>query len=93
MDKWGKLFYGSETSNFLHLNIPLGLRSVFNVGDFVLGPEAIYSIGVLKNTGLVNNASHLKFGVNARWKFVQAGVFKSIGKEIDFLGYRVGVTF
>ena len=64
-----------------------------NVGDFVLGPEAIYSIGVLKNTGLVNNASHLKFGVNARWKFVQAGVFKSIGKEIDFLGYRVGVTF
>ncbi|MBP9187051.1 MAG: OmpA family protein [Bacteroidia bacterium] len=93
---WGwetKLFYGSETSNFLHLNIPLGLRSVFNVGDFVLGPEAIYSIGVLKNTGLVNNASHLKFGVNARWKFVQAGVFKSIGKEIDFLGYRVGVTF
>lgn len=93
---WGwetKYFNKEGTDGLLHLNIPVGLRSVFKVKDFIVGPEFIYSFGVLRNQNIMQNPTHIRFGVNTRWKFIQGGVFKSIGDEIDFLGYRVGVTF
>ncbi len=93
---WGwetKYFNKEGTDGLLHLNIPVGLRSVFKVKDFIVGPEFIYSFGLLRNQNIMQNPTHIRFGVNARWKFIQGGLFKSIGNEIDFLGYRVGVTF
>lgn len=93
---WGwetKLFDKENTDGLFHLNIPVGLRSVFNVKDVVVGPEFIYSYGLVRNEQVMQNGTYLRFGVNTRWKFIQGGVFKTIGDEIDFLGYRLGVTF
>jgi outer membrane protein OmpA-like peptidoglycan-associated protein len=83
----------NENAGFVHLNIPVGLRGLFKVGNFIIAPEYVYSIGILRNQNVMQNPSHSRIGVGARWKFVHAGIYKSIGQEINFLGYRVGVSF
>lgn len=94
------LLYGVELKYFhqnieplYNLNIPVGARVVVKVKEVIVSPEFIYSIGLVRNTNVMANVNHRRIGVNARWKFVHAGLFKSSGSEINFWGYRVGLTF
>lgn len=94
---WGwefKYFSDNAAGEALYnLNIPLGARVIFKVKDVIVGPEFIYSLGLSRNTSVMNNVNHNRIGVNARWKFIHAGLYKATGSEINFWGYRVGVSF
>ena len=86
-------YFQKENNPLYHLNIPLGARVLFKVKEVVVGPEFIYSIGIVRNKDVMANVNHNRIGVNARWKFVHAGLFKATGSEINFWGYRVGLSF
>lgn len=86
-------YFHKEVNALYNLNIPLGARVLFKVKDVVVGPEFIYNIGLLRNKDFMANVNYNKIGVNARWKFVNAGVFKATGSEINYWGYRVGLSF
>lgn len=74
-------------------NIPIGFRYIKTiVHDVVIGPELAYSIGVLKPKDFAN-PGYFRIGVNARWKFVQGGLFYNAGKFINYAGFRAGVAF
>lgn len=93
---WGwevKYFASKGTNGLYNVNIPLGLRYVAKVKQFIVGPEFIYSIGALRNDKMMENVNHTRIGVNARWKFVQGGLYKASGSEINYWGYRVGLSF
>lgn len=89
----------SETDDFYHFNIPVGARLVFPVKDIVLGPEFQYSFGLGHNKETIagvermGNTTFMKIGAAARWKWVHAGLYANLGKEIGFLNYRLGVSF
>lgn len=86
-------YFQKENNPLYHLNIPLGARVLFKVKEVVVGPEFIYSIGIVRNKDVMANVNHNRIGVNARWKFVHAGLFKATGSEINFWGYRLGLSF
>jgi OOP family OmpA-OmpF porin len=105
---WGldfKYFMKDDTiqnkqTDYYHFNVPVGLRIIFPVKGIILGPEAFYSFGILRNkdNGVnsipnMDNTTFLKIGATARWKFLHAGIYANAGKEISYLGYRLGVSF
>lgn len=95
---WGvdiKYFQHENTSiaAYTHLNIPLGARVLLKIKDIIIAPEYVYSFGILRNQNYMQNTGHNKIGVGARWKFLHAGLYTSFGKEINFVGYRLGVSF
>lgn len=90
----GRPFGETEDKLFGNLNIPLGFRYIFpEKAGVILGPEAIYSLGVWKYKPLPANTGHLRLGLNARWKMFHAGAYYNIGKEVGFFGFRAGVSF
>ena len=89
----------TETDDFYHFNVPVGARLIFPIKQFILAPEFQYSFGLLRNKEQIfnqdrmQNTTFMKIGATARWKFLHAGLYANIGKEINFLGYRMGVSF
>lgn len=88
-----------EDDNFYHLNVPVGARLIFPVKQIIFAPEFQYSFMLARNKKepfgepFMDNTSFMKFGAMARWKFLHAGLHVNLGKEISFLGYRLGVSF
>jgi hypothetical protein len=65
-----------------------------------LVPRPFTAFGILRNkdNGVnsipnMDNTTFLKIGATARWKFLHAGIYANAGKEISYLGYRLGVSF
>jgi len=84
----------SNKQNYYHFNIPLGARVIFPVKSFIVGPEVIYNYGIASNTNAaMGNTSYTSFGATVRWKFLHAGINKNVGSEINYLGYKLGVSF
>lgn len=77
------------------LTLPVGLRYVHQLGtNTVVSPEVFYNVGLLHSkVASFNKASWLRVGVNARWRFVQGGLFLNVGKVVNYPGFRVGLTF
>jgi hypothetical protein len=101
---WGvetKAFIKKDTypTDYYHLNIPLGARAIIPFKGFILGPEFIYSYGLGRNKDQINNidvmdnTTYVRIGATARWKFAHLGLYANAGKEINYFGYRLGVSF
>lgn len=62
--------------------LPVGLRYVQELGDELqLAPEFFYHIGLVSSENLGASASHWRIGLNARYRFLQGGVFYSDGAD------------
>lgn len=92
-----KGFYYKDTINdprvYWHGNVPLGLRFVFPVKKFTLAPEYIYNLGLLRNGDFMDGTTNRGFGITARYRFVHAGIYRHKGKEINYTGFRLGLSF
>ena len=96
---WGletKLFAVVDSSNIrVYLCVPIGLRGLININDFVLSPDVYYHIHLAtskieKNEG--KKCSYMVVGANVRWKFVNGGAHLNIGKHISYFGLRAGIS-
>jgi outer membrane protein OmpA-like peptidoglycan-associated protein len=76
-------------------SIPLGISYNLNLGDnIVIGPELYYNLGIGKpSDDYFNNATWLRMGVNARYRFFQGGLFLNVGEVIRYPGFRIGFAF
>jgi outer membrane protein OmpA-like peptidoglycan-associated protein len=84
----------ANKQSYYHLNIPLGARVIFPVKGFIVGPEIIYNYGLASNTTAgMGNSTYTSIGATVRWKFIHAGINENIGSEINFVGYKLGVSF
>lgn len=91
-----KFFPIKETNQaYFNLNIPVGARLIFPYKGYVLAPEFIHSFGLKKQDSypFMENRTYTSIGATARFKFIHLGLYANAGKEIKFLGYRLGVTF
>lgn len=77
----------------LYMDIPVGLRYKHELAGFTLGYDVVYNIEGLKSETLTPSASYLRLGVNARWGMFQGGLFINTGDLVDYMGFRLGVTF
>ncbi|MBN2519979.1 MAG: OmpA family protein [Bacteroidales bacterium] len=82
-----------------YLNIPLGLRYIYEYNDIIIGPEIVYNFGTNKvkvyddGEEVSLKTSYFSIGANARWKFVQGGVHYNMGKFVNYFGLRAGLAF
>lgn len=96
---WGldlKFFPIKETNEaYFNLNIPVGARLIFPYKGFVLAPEFIHSFGLKEKTDFpaMKNRTYNSIGATVRLKIFHLGLYANVGKEIKFLGYRLGVSF
>lgn len=81
-------------------NLPIGIRYTYQLNEkTVLGSEFMYVLGqnvsAFKKPNGVDelNSKYMRFGINARWRFVQGGVFYNVGEAINYLGFRAGFAF
>ncbi|MFC2086202.1 OmpA family protein [Bacteroidota bacterium] len=81
-------------------NLPLGIRYIYQLNDHTyLGPEFMYVLGhkvdafTVQNEESKVNSKYMRFGINARWRFIQGGVFYNMGEAINYPGFRVGLAF
>jgi OOP family OmpA-OmpF porin len=81
---------GDQTQGYL--NIPVGLRYNFNVGDIILAPDAFISFQALASDGMPSSR-YFRAGINARWKLVQGGIFYNTGDFVKYTGLRAGLAF
>jgi hypothetical protein len=94
------LFYESmaadsttSTETFGHLGIPVGVRGLINMKGIVIAPDLHYMIALASPSASENKASYLVAGGTVRWKFVYGGVNLNMGKSVNFLGFRAGLSF
>ena len=74
-------------------NFPVGLRYSYQLNDdVVIGPEIMYYFGH-KISDFETNSKYMRIGVNARWKFLQGGLFINKGDFVNYLGMRAGLAF
>lgn len=73
--------------------LPMGFRYVHDMGNLKIAPEAFYHMALLTSKNYGEKATHWKFGVNARYRFLQAGLFYNTGDLIQYPGFRLGFTF
>lgn len=74
------------------LNFPVGLRYSHEISDdFVVGPEFLYYFGHKIKT-LDTKSKYMRFGVNARWKMFQGGLFFNKGDFVNYTGFRAGIA-
>ncbi|MCC6722193.1 MAG: OmpA family protein [Bacteroidia bacterium] len=96
---WGldlKFFPIKETNTaYFNLNIPVGARLIFPYKGFVLAPEFYHSFGMKKTSSfpIMENRSYNSVGATLRMKIFHFGLSANVGKEISYLGYRLGVSF
>lgn len=84
-----------DTDGLAYINIPLGARYIVDVAGIKLGPEFIYSFQAVSADQIKNNfgsSKYIRLGVNARWKFVQGGIFLNKGDFVDYFGLRAGLA-
>lgn len=87
-------FQQSGQEAMWHANIPLGIRFILPVQEsFIVAPEFIWSLGLARSKDYLEKMGHIRLGGNVRWKFVHAGLHVVAGKNVGFLGYRLGVSF
>lgn len=88
---------GEEYTGYSYLNIPVGARYIMDIGGIILGPEFIYSFQALATDEIQNThgakSKYWRLGVNARWKFVQGGLFINKGDFVNYTGLRAGFAF
>lgn len=73
--------------------LPMGLRYVHEMGELKIGPEAFYHLALLTSDNLEEKASYWRIGVNARYRFLHAGLFYNNGDLIRYPGLRLGFSF
>ncbi|MGB0432634.1 MAG: hypothetical protein ACPGLV_19305, partial [Bacteroidia bacterium] len=73
--------------------LPLGFRYVHEMGELKVGPEAFYHLALLTSNNLDGKATYWRFGVNARYRFLHAGLFYNTGDLIQYPGFRLGFSF
>lgn len=91
----GAIGIKDDSEGLGYLNIPLGARYIFDVAGIKLGPEFIYSLQAVSNDRIETNygkSKYVRIGVNARWKFVQGGLFLNKGDFVDYFGFRAGLA-
>ena len=76
------------------LAIPVGVKGLINIKDFVIAPAVTYhwalsSANAEKAAGL--KSTYLEIGSGVRWKFLYGGAFLRSGAT-DYLGLRLGLT-
>lgn len=80
-----------------YADLPLGLRYTLDLAGIILAPELSYAFNIyaLQNKDLDAKlkAGRFSVGANARWKFLNAGLFLNTGKVENYLGWRVGLSF
>ena len=80
-----------------YADLPLGLRYTLDLASVILAPELHYAFNIyaLQSDDLDAKlkAGRFSVGANARWKFLNAGLFFNTGKVEDYLGWRVGLSF
>ncbi len=74
--------------------IPVGLKGLINIKDFVVSPAITYhwalsSANAEKAAGL--KSTYWEIGSGVRWKFLYGGAFVRSGAT-DYLGLRLGLT-
>ncbi|MFY0607242.1 MAG: OmpA family protein [Cyclobacteriaceae bacterium] len=85
-----------EYTGYSYVNIPVGARYIFDVSGIKFGPEFMMSFqGVA--TDAINDvygakSKYTRFGVNARWKFAQGGLFLNRGDFVNYFGFRAGLA-
>ncbi len=78
-----------------YINIPVGARYIFDVAGIKIGPEFMMSFqGVASDRieASFGKSKYTRFGVNARWKFVQGGLFVNRGDFVNYFGFRAGLA-
>lgn len=78
-----------------YINIPVGARYIFDVAGIKLGPEFIYSFQAVASDQITSSwgkSKYIRLGVNARWKFVQGGLFLNRGDFVNYFGLRAGLA-
>ncbi len=83
-----------DYSGYSYLNIPVGVRYITDIAGVKLGPEFMYSFQALATDEIESihgaKSKYWRLGVNARWKFIQGGIFLNKGDFVDYLGLRAG---
>jgi OmpA-OmpF porin, OOP family len=74
------------------MQMPLGFRYNQRIGGFILAPELIYNSHLLSTTGLGNVAGY-RYGVGARWKFINGGFYLNRGPVMRYNGFSLGFSF
>jgi len=89
----GLLGIKNDSEGLGYINVPVGARYIFDVAGIKFGPEFMYSFQAVANNRIENNygkSKYLRLGVNARWKFVQGGLFLNKGDFVNYFGFRAG---
>ena len=85
---------GNTKSLAMMLHIPIGAQYIYKYNDDItIAPELTYNIGLFKNKLHGAKSGYLGIGANAKWKFVQGGLFINLGSHVKYFGLRAGVTF
>ncbi|MES2592215.1 MAG: OmpA family protein [Bacteroidota bacterium] len=88
-----KLATPGEVGTFGHIGVPVGLRGLFKVSGIVIAPDAYYHIALVSPKESAFKANYMVLGASARWKFVYGGLNMNIGKSVNYLGFRAGLSF
>lgn len=77
-----------------YINLPIGFRYIHKISDFTLGYDAIYDIGLTASDDPAEiKPSYLRLGANARYGMFQGALHLNSGDDINYFGFRLGVTF
>ena len=83
-----------DYTGYSYINIPVGVRYITDISGIKIGPEFMYSFQALATDEIENihgaKSKYWRLGVNARWKFIQGGLFINKGDFVDYLGLRAG---
>lgn len=78
-----------------YFGIPVGMKGLINIDKFVLSPDVYYYYGLVSpsaETNLGIKSNYWGVGANLRWRFLYGGVHLNLGKSINYLGLRAGIT-
>lgn len=92
----GLLGIKDDSEGLGYINIPVGARYIFDIAGIQLGPEFMYSFQAVANDRIESfygKTKYIRLGVNARWNFIQGGVFLNKGDFVDYMGLRAGFAF
>jgi hypothetical protein len=85
-------FANSTDSAAVFFNVPIGMRYSYQLNEkTIIGPEFMYVLGHDVDQ-FAENSMYMRFGINARWRMLQGGVFYNTGKAINYLGFRAGIA-
>lgn len=89
----GVLGIKNDSEGLGYINFPVGARYIFDVAGIKFGPEFMYYLQGVANDRIeasYGKSKYVRIGVNARWKFVQGGLFVNKGDFVNYFGFRAG---